>query len=87
MQRDPDKVPSLSEMTAKAIQVLKEQSQSKGKGFFLFVEGGRIDHGHHEGRAKVSKKTEFTRLGFTQIGFKNLDRKTSVSLIKHPTYG
>ncbi|HXZ84330.1 MAG TPA: alkaline phosphatase [Myxococcota bacterium] len=39
--------PSLSEMTAKAIEVL---SQSPN-GFFLMVEGGRIDHGHHAGNA------------------------------------
>ena len=39
--------PSLSEMTAKAIDVV---SQNK-KGYFLMVEGGRIDHAHHNGNA------------------------------------
>ncbi|MCX8049139.1 MAG: alkaline phosphatase [Methylohalobius sp.] len=39
--------PSLSEMTAKAIQILKKSP----KGFFLMVEGGRIDHAHHAGNA------------------------------------
>ena len=39
--------PSLSEMTAKAIDIL---SQNK-KGFFLMVEAGRIDHAHHNGNA------------------------------------
>jgi len=39
--------PSLSEMTAKAIEVLSRSP----KGFFLMVEGGRIDHGHHAGNA------------------------------------
>ncbi len=39
--------PSLAEMTTKAIEML-----SKGpKGYFLMVEGGRIDHGHHAGNA------------------------------------
>lgn len=39
--------PSLTEMTTKAIEIL-----SKGpKGYFLMVEGGRIDHGHHAGNA------------------------------------
>ncbi|CAF1106763.1 unnamed protein product [Didymodactylos carnosus] len=38
--------PSLTEMTKFAIEYLHERSQ--GNGFFLFVEGGRIDHGHHE---------------------------------------
>lgn len=39
--------PSLSEMTEKAIKIL----QKNNKGFYLQVEGGRIDHGHHAGNA------------------------------------
>ncbi len=39
--------PSLAAMTAKAIEVLGNNK----KGFFLMVEGGRIDHGHHAGNA------------------------------------
>lgn len=39
--------PSLSEMTAMAIQIL----QRNPKGFFLMVEGGRIDHAHHDANA------------------------------------
>lgn len=39
--------PSLSEMTAFAVERLKRSP----KGYFLMVEGGRIDHGHHEGNA------------------------------------
>ena len=38
--------PSLAEMTAYAIETL-----SSGPGFFLVVEGGRIDHAHHAGNA------------------------------------
>lgn len=40
--------PSLTEMTDKSIQMLKKN----GKGFFLHVEAGRIDHAHHAGNAK-----------------------------------
>lgn len=40
--------PSLAEMTEKAIRML----QKNNKGFFLMVEGGRIDHAHHAGNAK-----------------------------------
>ncbi len=39
--------PSLSEMTSKAIDLLANNK----KGFFLMVEGGRIDHAHHNGNA------------------------------------
>ena len=39
--------PSLAEMTVKAIQLLKKNKN----GFFLMVEGGRIDHAHHAGNA------------------------------------
>ncbi len=35
--------PSLTEMTSKAIDVLKKNDN----GYFLMVESGRIDHGHH----------------------------------------
>ena len=36
--------PTLEEMTREAIKHL----QRSGDGYFLFVEGGRIDHGHHD---------------------------------------
>lgn len=39
--------PSLAEMTRSAIRVLKKNPN----GFFLMVEGGRIDHAHHSGNA------------------------------------
>ena len=46
--RDTGKEPSLAEMTGKAIDILRNGSD---KGFFLMVEGGRIDHAHHAGNA------------------------------------
>jgi len=45
--RDRAGEPSLTDMTTKAIDIL---SQNR-KGYFLMVEGGRIDHGHHNGNA------------------------------------
>jgi alkaline phosphatase len=42
--------PSLSEMTEKAINVL----DNNDKGYFLMVESGRIDHGHHAGSASTA---------------------------------
>jgi len=40
----PDQEPSLADMTKKAISILSKNT----KGFFLMVEGGRIDHAGHE---------------------------------------
>ena len=39
--------PSLAQMTKLAIDILSRNS----KGYFLLVEGGRIDHGHHDNNA------------------------------------
>ncbi len=39
--------PSLTQMTTKAISILKKNDN----GYFLMVEGGRIDHAHHSGNA------------------------------------
>lgn len=48
IDRDPTLEPSLAEMTTKAIDVLSKNA----KGFFLMVEGGRIDHALHETTAR-----------------------------------
>jgi alkaline phosphatase len=44
---DTGKEPSLAQMTDKAIRILEKNP----KGFYLSVEAGRIDHGHHAGNA------------------------------------
>ncbi len=46
-KQDRSGEPSLSEMTLRAIEILARNP----KGFFLMVEGGKIDHGHHDGSA------------------------------------
>ncbi|XP_025087400.1 alkaline phosphatase, tissue-nonspecific isozyme-like [Pomacea canaliculata] len=50
LKRNKDNEPSLAEMTRKAIEILKKNKN----GFFLLVEGGRIDHGHHDNFAKLA---------------------------------
>jgi len=42
--------PSITEMTEKALKILEKNEN----GYFLFVEGGRIDHGHHGAEAYAS---------------------------------
>lgn len=57
--------PTLTQMTEKAIDILSKNE----KGFFLFVESGRIDDAHHSGYARMaldetaelSKAVEMTR--------------------------
>ncbi|XP_053303428.1 alkaline phosphatase, tissue-nonspecific isozyme [Pleuronectes platessa] len=48
LERNQETDPSLTEMVEVAIKILKRNPS----GFYLLVEGGRIDHGHHEGKAK-----------------------------------
>lgn len=48
--RETTPSPSLAEMTGKALDMLSANKD----GFFLMVEGGRIDHGHHAGRAELA---------------------------------
>uniref|UniRef100_UPI0037E83F7C intestinal-type alkaline phosphatase n=1 Tax=Semicossyphus pulcher TaxID=241346 RepID=UPI0037E83F7C len=60
LERNPDTDPSLTEMVEKAIKILSKNP----KGYFLFVEdNGRIDHGHHGGKAKKAlyETIEFDR--------------------------
>ena len=61
---DPAGEPSLTEMTDKALKLLLKDP----KGFFLHVEGGRIDHAHHAGNAK--------RALIETIEFSNAIRRT-----------
>ncbi|XP_067948456.1 alkaline phosphatase-like [Watersipora subatra] len=49
-RRKTNKEPSVAEMTRKAIEILSKNP----KGFYLFIEGGNIDVGHHENRARMA---------------------------------
>jgi alkaline phosphatase len=57
LDRDPAVEPSLAEMTEKAIDVLSKDED----GFFLMVEGGRIDHADH---ARDYKRTAVDTVAF-----------------------
>lgn len=47
LDANPETQPTLAEMTDAAIRMLRKEKN----GYFLFVEGARIDHGHHESKA------------------------------------
>lgn len=59
LDRDVDNEPSLEEMTEAAIKIL----QHGDEGFFLFVEGGRIDTAHHDSSAHkaLDETAEFSK--------------------------
>lgn len=42
--------PSLMEMSQKALEMLS----ANPNGYVILIEGGRIDHGHHENKAKLA---------------------------------
>ncbi|XP_058456496.1 alkaline phosphatase 4-like [Malaya genurostris] len=64
--------PSLSDMTEKAIRVLKRKHSN---GFVLMVEGGRIDHGHHQNipRLALSELVELDRAVERALGLIDLE--------------
>lgn len=56
--REEHKEPSILQMTQKAIDLLKKNDN----GYFLFVEGGKIDLGHHDTQAHyaIDEAAEFS---------------------------
>lgn len=59
MEADAGAQPTLAEMTKKAIEVLAKEE----RGFFLFVEGGKIDQAHHKlfARMAVDETVELSK--------------------------
>jgi alkaline phosphatase len=74
LDRDPVQQPSLAQMAAKAIDLL--QARDNGKGWFLMVEGGRIDHALHATNAKRAfgealMFDEAIRIALTKVDLSN----------------
>ncbi|OXA46484.1 Alkaline phosphatase [Folsomia candida] len=57
--------PTLEEMTEAAIKILGKNPN----GFFLFVEGGRIDHAHHDNFAHRAMTIRYPPRGTEILGF------------------
>ncbi|XP_066287000.1 alkaline phosphatase-like [Branchiostoma lanceolatum] len=77
----PTEEPTLVEMTRTAIQIL----QKNENGFFLLVEGGRIDHGHHDGKAvkAINEAVEFDDAIQVAKDLLNLDESLIVVTADH----
>lgn len=69
--------PTLTAMTADALSRLK----SDGRGYYLMVEGGRIDHGHHAGQAgyALEEAVEFAKA--VQYAVDNTDPRETMILV------
>lgn len=85
IDREKDKAgePSLAEMTAKAIEIL--QHKGGDEGFILMVEGGRVDHGLHDGNAAraLTDAIAFDRAIRTATEMVDLDETLIVATADH----
>lgn len=50
LRADKTLQPTLAEMTSAAIRMMEKEKN----GYFLFIEGGLIDHGHHDNLAHMA---------------------------------
>ena len=86
-----DTYPSLSEMAATALRALELATAYSDKGFFLMIEGSRIDHAGHfnDPAAQVHEVIEFDRAFKTVLDFiTRTDTETVlVSTSDHETGG
>jgi len=75
--KDPAGEPSLSEMTEKAIDILKKNE----KGFVLMVEGGRIDHAHHEVNAQRALTETIEFANAVSVALRKTDRRDTLIIV------
>ncbi|OYU14575.1 MAG: alkaline phosphatase [Alphaproteobacteria bacterium PA4] len=76
--RDTAKEPSLSELAAFAV---KRMQKASPKGYYLMIEGGRIDHGHHASNPyrALSEAQQFSRAVATVLA--NVDLNETLVLV------
>lgn len=86
LDRNPEKVPSLAEMTEKALQVLSK----KENGFFLMVEGSHVDWAAHanDAAAVIHEFLAFDEAVGKVMNFAQNDGNTAVVILSdHATGG
>ena len=85
LKRNNSVQPSLDMMVEKAIRLL----QKNENGFFLMVEGGRIDKGHHENKAKhaleetleLEKAVKLAKGGLISESFSKLQKVYQITIL------
>lgn len=72
--------PTIAEMTSKVIQRLSNEN-----GYFLMVEGGRIDHAHHAGNAynALNETVEFAKAVQTAVDMTNQEETLIIVTADH----
>ncbi|KAF1955068.1 alkaline phosphatase-like protein [Byssothecium circinans] len=90
-RNENDIYPSLHEMAEVALKALSEATRDSDKGFFLMVEGSRIDHaGHHnDPAAQVHEVLAYDKAFTSVVDFLNRDstQGVMVSTSDHETGG
>ncbi len=77
-ERKPDtSEPTLTDMTAAALERLKAHP----RGFYLMVEGGRIDHAHHDGRAGYALEETVEMARAVQYAIDNTDPADTLIMV------
>lgn len=81
LHRDPVKEPSLSEMTLAAIKMVENNPQ----GYFLFIEGGKIDGANHENKARIAldETIEYSKAIEAALERVNLDETLIIATADH----
>lgn len=69
--------PSLSQMTQKAIDILKQDKE----GYVLMVESGRIDHAHHDGNAARALEDTLAFDNAIRTAIENTDPKETLIIV------
>ncbi|XP_046891984.1 alkaline phosphatase, tissue-nonspecific isozyme [Hypomesus transpacificus] len=77
VERDPRMDPSIAETTEKAIRILRRNP----RGFFLLVEGGRIDQGHHASRASMALHETVALDNAVAKGLELTDEKETLTVV------
>ncbi|MFN2329763.1 MAG: alkaline phosphatase [Chromatocurvus sp.] len=76
-QDRPESEPSLSDMTLAALDRLEDNRE----GYFLMVEGGRIDHAHHAGNASAALRDTIAFSEAVQAAVERTDSEDTLIIV------